>query len=87
MGVYILFGREGKQLGGMFNKPPGAPMPSAWMYYVQVDDLDGTVARATRHGAKLLHGPMPVPGGARVAQLMDPQGAAFALHEPPKAAA
>jgi len=27
---------------------------------------------------------MEVPGGARIAQLMDPQGAAFALHEEPK---
>jgi predicted enzyme related to lactoylglutathione lyase len=28
---------------------------------------------------------MEVPGGARIVQLMDPQGAAFSLHELPKA--
>jgi predicted enzyme related to lactoylglutathione lyase len=33
-----------------------------------------------------LNGPMEVPGGARIAQLDDPQGAGFALHELPKKA-
>jgi len=28
-----------------------------------------------------LNGPMEVPGGARIAQLLDPQGAVFALHQ------
>jgi predicted enzyme related to lactoylglutathione lyase len=27
-------------------------------------------------------GPMEIPGGDRIAQCLDPQGAAFALHEP-----
>lgn len=80
MGVYRLFGRNGKQWGGMFKKPEGAPMPTAWLYYVQVDDLDAAVGRVTRNGGKVLNGPMEVPGGARIAQCMDPQGAAFALH-------
>jgi len=35
---------------------------------------------AKKRGAKLMNGPMDVPGG-RVAQFMDPQGAAFALHQ------
>ncbi len=30
------------------------------------------------------NGPMDIPGGARIAQLTDPQGAAFALHAQPK---
>jgi len=32
-------------------------------------------------GGKLMNGPMEVPGGAHIAQLRDPQGAVFALHE------
>ena len=47
---------------------------------LNVDDLEAAMGRATRMGAKLLNGPMEVPGNARVAQLMDPQGVAFALH-------
>ncbi len=34
--------------------------------------------------SKLCRGPMTVPSGARVAQLSDPQGATFMLHERPK---
>lgn len=80
MGEYLLFGAHGKDLGGMFTKAEGQPMPTAWGYYVEVSDLDAAVARATARGGRLLNGPMEVPGGARIAQLMDPQGAAFALH-------
>jgi predicted enzyme related to lactoylglutathione lyase len=31
-----------------------------------------------------MNGPMDVPGGGRIAQLADPQGAVFALHQSPK---
>ncbi|HTJ83936.1 MAG TPA: VOC family protein [Polyangiaceae bacterium] len=79
MGTYVIFGLGEKQLGGMMKKPAENPMPPMWGYYTEVDDLDAAIARATKQGAKVLNGPMDVPGG-RVAQLMDPQGAAFALH-------
>ena len=80
MGKYILYGRNGKALGGMMTKTPDMPMPSSWVYYVQVDDLDAAIGRATAKGGKVIMGPMTVPGGSRVAQLMDPQGTWFALH-------
>jgi predicted enzyme related to lactoylglutathione lyase len=91
MGTYLLWGREGKQLGGMMTMPPnmktpdGRAIPPNWMYYVTVSDLDATLARAKSKGATVLNGPMEVPGGQRVVQLLDPQGAAFALVTPPKA--
>jgi predicted enzyme related to lactoylglutathione lyase len=78
-GKYLLFGKDGKAYGGMFTKSPGAPMPSAWIYYIEVPSLDAAVEKAKGKGAKLINGPMDVPGG-RVAQLVDPQGAVFALH-------
>ncbi len=81
MGNYLIYGRDKKQLGGMFNKPKDAPMPVTFMYYIEVEGLNDAVERAKRHGGKVLNGPMEVPGGAHIAQLMDPQGAAFALHE------
>lgn len=79
MGPYVLFGQGDKQYGGMMRKPPSMPV-SAWQYYVHVKDLDAAVEKATSTGGKLINGPMEVPGGDRVAQLMDPQGAFFALH-------
>lgn len=90
MGKYLLWGRGGKQLGGMMTTPPGMKtpdgraVPPSWMYYVTIKDLDGALARAKAKGARVLNGPMEVPGGQRIVQLMDPQGAAFALTTPPK---
>jgi predicted enzyme related to lactoylglutathione lyase len=87
MGKYVLFGRDGKQYGGMMSKTKEMQqMPNAWLYYVEVSDLDAALERAKGKGARVLNGPMEVPGGARIVQLMDPQGAAFALHEQAKKA-
>lgn len=80
MGKYLTFGRDGVQLGGMFTRPRGMPAPSAWLYYIRVSDLDASLARARAKGAYVLNDPMDVPGGGRIVQLADPQGAAFALH-------
>ena len=91
MGMYLLWGRGGKQLGGMMTKPrdmkapDGSEVPTAWMYYVTVGDLDAALTRAKTAGARVLNGPMEVPGGQRIVQLMDPQGAVFALVTPPAA--
>jgi predicted enzyme related to lactoylglutathione lyase len=84
MGTYRIFGIGDRRLGGMMKIPPGAPMPPMWMYYVSTSELDATIARATAKGGKVLNGPMEVPGGGRIAQLQDPQGAAFALHQAPR---
>lgn len=79
MGEYLLFGYDGKQVGGMMTKPKGGEMPSFWLYYIQVKDFDAALERAQAAGAKICNGPMPVPGGARIVQLLDPQGAMTAL--------
>jgi predicted enzyme related to lactoylglutathione lyase len=84
MGEYLLWGRNGKQLGGMMTMPKEMKQPPGWMYYVTTSDLDGTLAKAKAKGAKVLNGPMEVPGGQRIVQLADPQGAVFALVTPPK---
>lgn len=78
MGKYRIFGQGDRRLGGMMTT--AVPVPPSWLYYASTSDLDAAVARATRRGAKVTNGPMDVPGG-RVAQLVDPDGAAFALHE------
>jgi hypothetical protein len=45
-----------------------------------VADADAAHATATAHGATTLAPPMEVPGGDRIAVMMDPQGAVFAVH-------
>ncbi len=81
MGMYLIFGRNGRQLGGVFDKSSqGGPGSAYWLGYVSVKDLEGSVERAKTARGSLLIGPMDVPGGDRIAQLMDPHGAFFALH-------
>ena len=78
-GVYRVFGfSEEDQLGGTFPRPKEDPH-SAWSYYIGVADLDAAIARAVAAGGTLANGPMEVPGGSRVANLQDPQGAWFSL--------
>lgn len=82
MGKYTIFSAGEKDAGGMFTKSKDMTMPPAWLYYVEVPTtLAAAIESAKARGAKLLNGPTEVPGGAHIAQLMDPQGAAFALHE------
>lgn len=81
MGVYALFAVNGRQTGGMMNKPAQIPSP-VWQFYFNVADVDAAAGRVTAKGGKVLMGPMEVPGGSRVVQCQDPQGAHFALLEP-----
>jgi uncharacterized protein len=79
MGTYQIYGKGDRDLGGMMNRPPGYPLPPHWLYYVRVDDLDAAIERVKNAGGKIWNGPMPIPGGERIAQCGDPQGTAFAL--------
>ena len=80
MGTYQMYGTEGEELGGMYNKPVDMPAPPHWLFYTHVADLDSALVHVKELGGQVLNGPMEVPGGDRIAQCMDPQGAAFALH-------
>jgi predicted enzyme related to lactoylglutathione lyase len=84
LGTYQMYGRKGLELGGMFNKPKEIPGPPFWLYYTMVDDVHQTVEKVKENGGKILNGPMEVPGGDWIAQCMDPQGAAFAIHSKAK---
>jgi predicted enzyme related to lactoylglutathione lyase len=84
-GVYQLFEHGGTQVGGMC-RPGAAHTAPSWLSYVQVADCARAVAAAKAAGGRLLHGPMEVPGGSWIGLLVDPQGGAFAVHEPPRAA-
>jgi uncharacterized protein len=80
IGTYRIFGIGEKPLGGMMD----AGMQPAWHYYVQIRDLDAAIKRALNKGATMVRGPHEDPEGARIAHLLDPQGAAFALREKAK---
>ncbi|HSL69431.1 MAG TPA: VOC family protein [Longimicrobiales bacterium] len=79
-GIYHMFGRDRFTYGGMYNKPDDMPAPPHWVHYALVDSADAAAERATAHGGQVLVGPMEVPGGDRIAVIVDPQGATFAVH-------
>jgi uncharacterized protein len=81
MGRYQMFNRPHGAIGGMMNKPPQmAQVPPHWQIYFRVPDIDQAVERIKANGGTILNGPMEVPGGDRIVNAMDPQGAAFSLH-------
>lgn len=81
MGKYQMFNRPRGTIGGMMNKPAEmAQIPSHWQIYFRVPDIDAAVQRIGANGGKVMNGPMEVPGGDRIVNAMDPQGAAFSLH-------
>jgi predicted enzyme related to lactoylglutathione lyase len=79
-GTYQMFGRDRFTYGGVYRKPDDMPAPPHWLHYAMVENADAAAERAKDNGGQVLHGPMEVPGGDRIAVLMDPQGAAFAVH-------
>lgn len=81
VGVYQEFGRPGLPLGGIYKKPADMPFPPHWLLYARVPDIQAAIAAVRAGGGQVLNGPMEIPGGELIAQCLDPQGAAFALHQ------
>ncbi len=80
-GTYFMWhdATEGTR-GGMSNVAKKMNIPPHWLYYVTVEDIDATVERVKNSGGKIMNGPMEVPGGDKIAQCADPQGAHFAIY-------
>jgi uncharacterized protein len=90
-GVYRMFGPAGAKnpFGGMYTKAPGSPGGPNWLPYLKVADARPATITAKKNGAKILNGPMQVPGGGWISMGIDPQGVMFAVHSvaPPAKAA
>lgn len=72
-----------RMVGGLMEMPPGIPaqVPSMWLTYFSVDDLDGSVAKVQQLGGAVSMPRMDIRIGS-LAVVSDPQGATFALFEP-----
>jgi predicted enzyme related to lactoylglutathione lyase len=80
MPPYTEFQLGGKSIAGGMEMVAMVPaeVPSHWMVYFGVDDVDQASQKATGLGGRELLAPQDFPGG-RFAILMDPQGAAFGI--------
>jgi uncharacterized protein len=69
---------------GMMAKPPHMPpdMPSFWLPYFLVPDVDAAAEKAKSLGGQIHFGPHDIPGTGRFAVVADPQGAAFSVYTP-----
>ena len=86
MGTYQLIEHGGERVGGVYKLMDTSKAPH-WLTYIRVASADRTAAAAEAAGGQVTQGPMDVPGGGRIAQILDPQGGAFAVHELAKQAA
>lgn len=75
---YRLFSAGSEPIGAMFARREGNP-GSFWLYYFNVDDIDGAMQRVKDGGGEIFEGPIEVSGDTWVARCIDPQGAVFAL--------
>jgi len=78
-GVYLIFGADGVQRGGIYKMHQDRAAKPYWLPYAEVASADAAAAAATAAGGRIIVGPMDVPGG-RMVQLLDPSGAMFAVH-------
>ena len=83
---YNEFLLNGESIAGGMEMNPMVPaeVPSHWLVYFMVEDVDKGFQKAIDGGGKELLAPMDFPGG-RFAIIQDPQGAAFGILNMPAA--
>jgi len=87
MGEYCDFSMNvpetGEAVAGVCHKQgSNAELPSKWMIYIVVADVDASATRCTELGGKVLVGPKQMGSYGRYCVVEDPAGATAALFEP-----
>jgi predicted enzyme related to lactoylglutathione lyase len=78
MGTYTMIDVGGGTGGGLMKHPiPGAP--SAWLAYVQVDDINAATQKVRTLGGTVMKDVTEVPGAGWFSVILDPTGAALGL--------
>lgn len=80
---YTMWQRGDAPVGGMVEMDPqtSGEVPPHWLVYFAVDDCDATVSKASSSGATVVSPAVDSPAG-RMATLLDPGGATFAVIKP-----
>jgi uncharacterized protein len=80
-GTYTLIKVGSGTGGGMMSRlPPG--VPSHWLAYVQVDDIQASTAKAKSLGANVMVDVMDVEDAGWLSIISDPTGAVLGLWKP-----
>ncbi|MCA8907088.1 MAG: VOC family protein [Rhodospirillaceae bacterium] len=83
-GEYHLYSNGDGEVAGMLamEGPQWEGIPSHWLSYVSVPDVDAAVAKAVDAGGQVLAPAFDIPTIGRIAVLADPLGAALGLITP-----
>ncbi len=80
-GAYTMI-KVGEGTGGGIMKHPVPGAPSAWLAYVQVDDIGAATQKAKSLGAQVMKDVTEVMGAGWFSIIVDPTGAALGLWKP-----
>ncbi len=81
-GKYTIARMGGKPVGGIMDSAAmegGDEMPSHWMSYIHVADVDAVVAKVAAAGGEVAKPCFDVPGVGRIAIIEDPTGAMIGI--------
>jgi hypothetical protein len=81
-GKYKMIHAAGEDHGGFVPLRPEDNLPSHWICYVTVDDVDAAAAKAIQLGGRTPEPGRDIPEVGRFAVIVDPQGAAISLYKP-----
>lgn len=84
--TYTMIKKGGKDFGGIWEIPTEMQnqIPSHWLAYILVDNLDQSVENAVKNGATVVKPKQQVGDMGTFAILKDPAGAHIALWQPTK---
>ena len=74
--------KVGEGTGGGMMKSLAPGMPSFWLAYVQVDDIEAATRKAEKLGAKVMKDVTDVMGAGWLSVIVDPTGAHLGLWKP-----
>jgi predicted enzyme related to lactoylglutathione lyase len=75
----------GKTVAGICHaRGMNAKLPAAWLIYINVDDLDKSIAACLELGGEIISPARDYGGQGRYCVIRDPAGAVAALFEPPR---
>lgn len=82
--AYWIARKDGRPVGGIFEltAPDYEGIPSHWMTYMTVDDIDRAETETASAGGEVMRPSTKVPGVGRLAVVSDSTGALIGLIEP-----
>jgi len=77
IGTYTMWSAKGSGFGGLVPLDSAHGVPSHWISYVTVDDVEATAVKAKELGGQVPVPATDIPGVGRFAVILDPQGGAI----------